>query len=132
MTTSGIVVENLAAFRSDLRAALGAAPRELSAAIKAAGVPVQSRASSLAPQRTGRLAASYRISVRGSTGSVTSSAPYGGGAEWGRRGKWSGFTRYGAPGERFAGKAVADKEDEIARILDEGLREIIEIRGWAR
>jgi hypothetical protein len=131
MASAGIVIENLSAFRSDLRRALGTAPVALAAGLKAAGEPVKQAASAAAPRISGALASGYGVSVRATTGSVTSAVPYGGGAEWGQRGKWSGFTRYGAPGSRFAGRAIAEREDEIARILDAALRDIIDIMGWA-
>jgi hypothetical protein len=100
-------------------------------ALKAAGEPVIAQASAESPQITGALAGSYRASVRGVTGEITSGVPYGAGAEWGARGKWTGFARYGSPGSRFAGRAVQDKEAEIELILERGLRNLFEIHGWA-
>ena len=131
MASAGIRIENLATFRADVRRAVGSAPLVLTAALKAAGEPVKQAASAAAPRISGALASGYGVSVRATTGNIVSSVPYAGGAEWGQRGKWSGFTRYGPPGERFAGRAIAEREEEIVRLLDAGLRDIIDIMGWA-
>jgi hypothetical protein len=127
----GVRIENLAAFRSAIRNSIWLAPRDLTLALKAAGEPVIAQASAESPRVTGALAGSYRASVRGVTGEITSGVPYGAGAEWGSHSKWTGFARYGAPGSRFAGRAVQDKELEIELILERGLRNLFEIQGWA-
>ena len=133
MTTPGIVIPNLPEFRRVLQAAENATTSELVKALKVAGEPITARAGSLAPMGpTGRLKAGYRASVRGTTGRIVSAVPYGAGAEWGSRGKWSGFNRYGARGSRFATKALDEVSDEVERILTEGLHDILTIHGWAR
>jgi hypothetical protein len=131
MATPGIVVPNLPAFRAALKAAEGATPRELTTALKAAGAPIIERAARLAPSVTGALSGSYRATVRGNTGKVTSTVPYGPGAEWGRRGKWKGFERYGVAGSRFATRALDEVSDEVADLITRGLNDILTIHGWA-
>jgi hypothetical protein len=128
--TAGITITNLAAFRRDLKAAVDASPRELGKALKVAGGPILSEAKGKAPVVTGTLAAGYKVSVRGTTGSVVNAVPYAMGAEFGTRGKWAGFNRYGGPG-RFAWRAVEDKQEEILVLIAEGMREIVALHGWA-
>ncbi len=135
----GIEITNLRAFRTQLRRAEDATPRELSAAIRKAGAPVVERAAQLAPRRTGDLSKSYRIRTSGTTGQIYSSVPYGPGAEWGLHGKWRGFRRYPAFGTgaatgrgRFAWRAVVERQEEIAQTIADELREIVELHGWAR
>jgi phage gpG-like protein len=97
-------------------------------ALKKAGQPVVAAASSRVPHRSGRLASSLTTSVRGTTAEVISRAPYAGGAEWGRRGKWSGFR--GSP-PRYVWPAVESRGEQIRATLDAELRQLIEIQGWA-
>lgn len=126
---AGVRVEGLTEFRSAVRSALGRAPRELTAGLKRAGaIPVR-EASIQAPHLSGALAASYKASVRGTTGAITSSVPYGAGAEFGRFGKWSGF-----PGEppRYVWPAIESRQAEMAEAIEDELHEVITILGWAR
>ena len=58
--------------------------------------------------------------------------PYGAGAEYGQRGKWAGFERYGRRGERFATRALETQADEVQRIITEELQELITMNGWPR
>lgn len=129
---ASVKIEGLAEFRRALRSASDASPRELSAALRRAGEPIVARAATLAPRRSGALAGSYAPRVSGLTAQIASRVPYGPGAEWGTRGKFAGFTRYGAPGSRFAGRALEETSDEVARIVEDELRDIAEIHGWAR
>lgn len=124
-------ITNLREFRRDLRQAIDATPRELSNALKRAGDPIVKRAGQLAPRRSGRLAKSYRARARGTTGFITSLAPYGAGAEWGVQGRWRGFARHGARGSRFAGRAIDEKADEMLELVFEEIEEIVTIHGWA-
>lgn len=125
---SGIRVEGLTELRAACRSALGRAPRELTAGLKRAGaIPIKEAAANV-PRLTGALAAGYKASVRGSTGDIVSNVPYAGGAEWGQRGKWSGFP--GAP-PRYAGAAIDTKAEEIEEAILDELREVVTILGWA-
>lgn len=129
MASGGTVtVTGLNEFRAAVRKAAGAAPREIPLALKRAGVPIIAQAAANAPHRTGRLAGGYKVAVKGTTASVISSVPYAGGAEWGSRGKWAGFE--GAP-PRFVWPAVEAQEGNVELILENELREIVGIYGWA-
>jgi hypothetical protein len=129
----GIEIENLAQFRKALRFAQDATPRELSKAIRVVGKPIAARAGELAPKGpTGRLKKSFSVRASGTTGRIVSRVPYGPGAEWGLRGKFSGFTRYGAKGVRFAGRAVEELREPTMRAIAKELDDIIHIHGWAR
>lgn len=124
-----VVIVGLNEFRAALKAAQGTYPRQLTKALKLAGVPVIAKIAARVPYDSGTLAGSYRASVRGTRASITSRAPYGAGAEWGRYGKWSGFMRYGEPG-RFAWRAVQESEEEIAAVMYAELKNVIEAYGW--
>lgn len=131
MATEYVAIQGLKEFRAQLKAAIDATPRELTKAIRAAGKPAIVRAAALAAKRTGALAASYKVQATGTTGKILNTQPYGAGAEWGQFGKWKGFLKYGGPG-RFAARAVEEKADEIAEIIEDELTEIVTIHGWAR
>lgn len=132
LPAAGIEIVNLREFRRDLRRAIDARPRELARAIREAGKPALAEARRRAPRRSGRLAASLRIQTRGTSGSIVSRAPYGAGAEWGRRGRWRGFTRnWGSP-PRYAWPAIEAKQEEIAEIIFRELRAIVTAHGWFR
>lgn len=126
---TGVRIENLAAFRSDLRRSLGSAPKLLTAGLRRGGAPVLVRTRARAPKRTGRMAAGYRISVSGSRGSLVSTVPYAGGADWGRRGKWKGFARYGAA-PRIGGQAVEESMDDIEAAIYAELEDVVTAYGW--
>ncbi len=129
MASGGTVtVEGLNEFRAAVRKAAGAAPREIPLALKRAGVPIIAQAASNAPHRSGRLASGYKVAVRGTTASIVSTVPYAGGAEWGQRGKWAGFE--GAP-PRYVWPAVEAQEATVELILENELRDIVGIYGWA-
>ena len=126
--SSGIRVEGLTEFRSAAKAALGRAPRELTAGLKRAGAIPIKEAASRVPQRTGALAASFKAQVRGTTGDITSGVPYGAGAEWGSHGRWLGFD--GSP-PRYVWPAVESRAREIEDAVLDELREVVTILGWA-
>lgn len=138
----GIEIANLREFRADLRRAQDASPRELTKALKTAGGPVLKRTQTLAPVSTrpddkhkGALKKAYALSVSGTSASIISKAPWGGGAEWGSHGKWKGWVKYPpASGEsrgRFAWRAVIELADQIVETVYEGLKDIVDIHGWA-
>lgn len=129
---SGIVIDNLAQFRADLKAAVTGSPRELTAALKRAGTPVLARTKQVSARRTGRLQSGYKVSVRGSQASIVNATPYAAGAEWGERGKWEGFYRYGMRGERFAARAIDELDTVIAETVYQELDDLVSVRGWAR
>ena len=125
-----VTIEGLNEFRAALRAAQGVYPRELSKALKRAGEPIVRLAAVRMPRVTGQLARSLKVSVRGTRGDIISSAPYAGGAEWGRYGKWSGFNRYGSP-PRFVYPSVEQAQPVMAEVILRELKNVVEIYGWA-
>lgn len=127
-----IQVEGLKEFRSALKTAIGKAPRVLTNAIKTAGVPLQEAARDRAPKRSGDLAAGYAVRASGTYGRLINKQPYAMGAEWGVRGKWSGFQKYGPRGDRIGYPALRESADDIERILTRELTEILTVRGWFR
>jgi hypothetical protein len=134
---SNVVIVNLNEFRAAIKASQVGMPLALPAALKTGGAPILAQLSTTVPTGTaswdhhpGLLRSSYGTSVRLTTASITSKAPYAGGAEWGTRGKWSGFGKYGGP-PRFASKAVEDKAEEVAGIIYEELSRLTSILGWA-
>ncbi len=124
---NGIVIVGLNQFRADLRRAQGAYPRVLTAAIRKAGFPIIARAHAITPRVSGRLAGGWRVSVRGTTGSITSSVPYSGGAVWGVHGKWSGFS---GVRPRYVDPEANPLPQRIQDILDRELRGVLEAYGW--
>lgn len=140
MTTETIRIRNLRVFYSDLRRAQGnVSGRQLTDALRAAGKPPLQRAQELVPVITGTLQKGYRVRASGTKGKIASNVPYAAGAEWGTHGKWRGFTRFSGFGTgasagrgRFVWRAIVERQEEIARIAFEGLREVAEIYGWAR
>ena len=136
-----VEITGLREFQADLRRSVAGNARETTAVLKAVGAELAKKTGeSVAIQihvrrpddpHPGQLAGSYKAQVRGPVGKIISSAPYGGGAEWGRRGKWKGFFRYGPPG-RFAWKTVDRNAEYIVRAVTEGLRQIITVHGWFR
>lgn len=123
-----VTVEGINEFRAAVRKAAGAAPKEIPLALKRAGVPIVAQAAANAPHRSGRLAGGYKVAVKGTTASIVSSVPYAGGAEWGQFGKWAGFE--GAP-PRYVWPAVESQEEIVELIVENELRDIIGIYGWA-
>lgn len=131
VTMKGVEVDGLKEFRAALRASASGSPRQLSSAIRSAGAPIVRRAGDLAPVRRGLLSRGYTVRVRGTAGDIVSRVPYGAGAEWGRGGKWKGFMKYGLPGYRFAARALDDRADEVAALIEQEMASIVEINGWA-
>jgi len=125
-----IVIENLAAFRRDLAHAQSASARDLTKAIKVAGdTPLATaRRHASKASKSGAHAAGFRVSARGTTGSITNREPYGAKAEWS---KIPGFNRYGPPG-RFAARAIDEDAETILQKIAEGLKELVTLAGWAR
>ncbi len=143
---AGIEIENLRAFRRDLRASEAGTSREMTTALREAGRPVLERVRQVAAvgrrpkdPHPGLLRRSYSIRTAGSSAFLGNKAPYAAGAEWGLHGKWKGFRKYPAFGTggsrgrgRFAWRAVVERQDQVQEIVTERLREVIQIHGWAR
>lgn len=132
MAAEPVTIENLDAYKADLRAADKALARTVTAGIKKAGVPVvmHTRIRAARASRTGALAKGYKASVRGTTGQIVG-LDYAAGAEYGSRGKWKGFLKYGRPGSRFGGPALEETADDVLRIVYEELEPLAQLNGWA-
>lgn len=129
-SSPGVYVIGLNECRADMKRALAAYPRKLTAAIRMVGLPIAGRAAAKVPHVTGALAGSIRPGVRGTTGYIRVSAPYAGGAEWGVRGKWAGWvSRYGSP-PRFVWPTVEASEPLILEALNLELNEVFTAYGW--
>lgn len=128
-----VEIENLGAFRRDLRASSASAARELTKAIRRAGERVLVPAiRAKLPRITGELAKGVAVSARGTRGFIVHKAPHGPGSEWGSKGKWTGWVdKYGAP-PRFVWPTMQERAEELAEAISEELRDVIEIQGWAR
>jgi hypothetical protein len=142
----GVKIVGLDSFRADLKNASKNAPRALTKGLRAAGKPVLTRTRELTPitsrkvypsgPHPGELKASWRIRVRGTQASITSTAPFAGGAVWGLHGKWKGFRKYPGGSDdpargRFAWRAVLEHREQIAAAVDAAMDEIETIYGWA-
>lgn len=125
----GVRVEGLAELRRDIKRAIAGTPTEITQAIKEAGGPARVAVVAETPQRTGRLAAGWRVSAAGATGSVTNRVPYAGGAVWAQRGKWRGFQKYGPP-PRFGPPGIERASPQIQAILSRHLETIVSFYGW--
>jgi hypothetical protein len=60
-----------------------------------------------------------------------SRVPYAGGAEWGERGRWAGFNKYGAT-PRTVWPAIEAQANTVMLIVEYELRNIVEAYGWLR
>ena len=135
--TFDVIVRGQEEFMAALHKAQRDAYRQAQQGIRTAGQVVLQATRQNAPvgggrdPHPGKLKSSYRVSVRGLYGRIVSSAPYAGGAEWGRKGKWKGFAKYGAPG-RIALKAVEETAGRIAVTITAALKDVIALGGWAR
>lgn len=78
-----VSIEGLADLRRDFRAIGAGLNRELNAELREAAAIASRDAASLAPRRTGRLAASYKPFARGNAIGVRSRLPYAAVHEWG-------------------------------------------------
>jgi len=132
-----VYVYGLKEFQAALRLAGREGPPRLRKALLKAGQPALARTEALArrTRRSGTLAGGYRLRATQKVGSIESDVPYAAGAEWGTKGKWAGFrSRYPGPEAwdrgSFIWRAIGETQDEIGRIIDAELREILTIYGW--
>jgi hypothetical protein len=123
-----LYIANYAAFRADLKKAMGST-KEATDAMKAAGVPVLAKAKPYAPKASGALAGSGKILAGGNKGRVVFKQVYAPGAEFGAHGRWKGFEKWGAT-PRFGWRALDESADEIFRIVTDGLLPIMTAYGW--
>lgn len=135
MTVNQVKVVGLNEFRSALRAAIGKSPVELRKALHKAGEPViaeSRRRIPIGPGRGGHLRDSLVTRVQLTRGRITSKQPYAGGAEWGRFGKWAGWTRRYGSQPRFVWPSLERKGEEVRDIIALELSEILRAFGWFR
>jgi hypothetical protein len=98
-------------------------------ALAHAGQPIVSMSAAAMPKRSGALAGGLSLQVKGPVASFMSAAPYGPGAVWGSRGKWSGFERYGgAP--RFVVPQLEARINTMAEQIARELHPVFSAYGW--
>lgn len=123
-------VENMAAFRRDVRAMDKEMSRELTRELKAAGEVVLPAARALAPRRTGRLAASLRSAAAGNKVSIRSRLPYANAVHWGTG------ARRGKPGphnitpKKFVVRAVDANQDRIVEAMGDAFERFARKHGF--
>lgn len=132
-----IKIEGLSDLRKALRAAADGSPKEITKALKPGATRLASTARSLAPHRSGKLAASIKPFARGTSAGAQTKLPYAGVMEWattyhrgGRRpGEVTLVNVEGSP-PRYLNKA----RDEVApKVVDDLFKALIEIasaHGW--
>ena len=133
-----VEITGLNEFRADLRRSVVERPIEVTKLLRVVGLELSRRTGTKAPRGSraddkhpGALSESYRPRISGASGRIVSRAPYGGGAEWGTRGKWKGFLKYGGRG-RFAWKTVEESAEWIVQAVQKGLADIATAHGWLR
>lgn len=127
-----IKIEGLKEFRSALKAAEGANPRELTKALKEAGSVLPPKIRANAPHRTGKLAGSVGAAqASGTKGRVPVKAPYSAPVEFSRKGAPAqGLSAKYGPPPRFAYKAVASAAPQIEDRLLKAVTEVAKAHGW--
>lgn len=137
MAAGTLYIANYAAFRADLKRAMGST-KEAAVAMKKAGVPVLAKAKAYAPKgdaawggdkHPGLLANSGRILAGGNKGRVVFRTDYAAGAEFASHGRWQGFDRWGPP-PRFGYRALAESGDEVLQIITDELMPVMTAYGW--
>lgn len=128
-------LEGLTELRAALKEAGPKLTRELSLELRQAAKEVQDEARDKAPVRSGNLRKGYKAYAKGSKRrvefGVRNRKPYAAGAEFGQRGKWKGFQKYGPRGNRilFASYDEA-KAMQIADDVFDRLARVANARGW--
>ena len=120
-----VQVIGLRDLRRDLKAIGQGLPRELTKAQKEAGEVIARRARELAPRRSGRLAASIKVSAAGTRVAVKSSLPYASPVHWGWRAR-------GIVGQPFLWQAVEEKRDEYVDALGDAIEALARRHGFHR
>jgi HK97 gp10 family phage protein len=121
-------VDGLQSLRRNLKAVDKDAAKEVQVVIRDAAQIVAGRARTLAPRKTGRLAASIRGTTSGASGVVRSPLPYANVQHWGgTTGPGHSRSQRGAVsvrGTRFISKAFDDTRDQVARKLEDGMADV--------
>lgn len=117
----GIQVAGLREFRRSLSTADAATTKIINEELRAAAEKVADTARSLAPRKTGRLAASLKPYATGNRVGVRSRLPYANVQHWGgTTGRGHSESKRGATrvrGTEFITRAVDGREDQIIRDL---------------
>jgi len=124
-----VQVKGLADLRRDLRRLDQEALKEIRGALKDAADVVARDAATLAPRRTGRLAASYRPFTSGNVAGVRSRLPYAGVIEFGGtirpRGVPIEIRRY-----EPVTRAVERQRDRVVEQVADGIEAAAKRTGW--
>jgi phage gpG-like protein len=124
-----VKVNGLAELRRDLRRLQPALATQLSRVLKEAASIVAADAASLAPRKTGALAASYRPYASGNRAGVRSRLPYAAVHEYGGTISPRGADILIARSEPVS-RAVARNTDAIMRELEDGFEVAAARTGW--
>jgi phage gpG-like protein len=134
--TAKVAVEGLNQLRRDLKAIAKEVPRELSHTLKSAAGPVVARAASMAPRRTGALAASVKASASGTRASIRSAKPYANVIAWGGttgRGHKPGVGGSGSvriKASRFPERAAEQGAEQFLERLADGVDGLLVRHGF--
>lgn len=90
-------------------------PGGMERAVREAARRIARRADDLTPRHSApHMADRYKVTVTSRGGKVIATisnpAPYATGAHLGEQGKWSGFQKYGSPGDRFLHQAANEEK----------------------
>jgi phage gpG-like protein len=121
--------EGLQKFSRDLKRLDPAVQKAMASDLRGAGEVVRSEAASIAPRRSGRLAASIKLSVTQAKVSIYSTLPYAPVVHWGGtitpRGSRIVFTR-----TEFISKPAERHADELAEKIGDSVERAARATGW--
>lgn len=122
-------VHGLAELRRDLRAQDRETLKEVQGALKRGAELTAREAASLAPNRTGQLAAGYRPFTRGNIAGVRNRVPYAGVIEYGGTISPKG-TRIEIRRYEPVTRAVERQRDRIVQEIGDGIQAAADRTGW--
>jgi phage gpG-like protein len=129
MPNQPIAVEGLSDLRRSLKATNKDALREVQKVVKRGAEIIAQDSRTLAPRRSGKLAASIRAGTSGSKGIVRSKLPYAKVHEWGGTIRPRGADIKIKKSE-FVGRALERKESAVRRELERGFADVARRNGW--
>lgn len=124
-----VKLENGEAFSRALAESERELEDELDAAMYEVATDVRDYAARKAPTRSGTLSAGYNVSGSDGKYHVDNPVPYAEGAEFGTKGKWKGFARYGRRAKRFLFAAKSVVLDASSRAMRR-FQEVLERNGF--
>lgn len=127
-----IRVQGLQEFMQALRRSLSRIDGSLQRALADVGVPTLADAARRAPRRTGELASSGRIEVRGSEAALVFELEKAPVLEFAGRGKYQSLTERWGPPPRFGHPAVENRAADIEEGITRALKDDLDAGGWAR